>query len=227
MRYKVIASLVCIILLGLFSCKKSSLKSIDEGEIHYKITFHDRNAVLPDELMPNSMVVRFKNDKTLLEITSPIGNNGVFIITKPDNNQIQTFIRVLGMKYYYQGPANEIPPGINPMSNMDLKNTNEVVTILDLKCKKTVVTIPEKDFTYDLWYTEEIYIKDPNSYNPFKDIDGVLINFFFIMGDIIIEFEAEGIYFRPVPDKAFEKVQNFRRIDRKSMDDLIASMMSL
>lgn len=227
MRYKVFTFIVCIILLGLSGCNKSPLKSIDEGEIHYKITFHDRNAVLPDELMPSSMVVRFKNDKTLLEITSPIGNNGVFIITKPDNNQIQTFIRILGMKYYYQGPADEIPPGINPMSGMNLEYTNEEATILDLKCKKTIVTIPEKDFTYDLWYTEEIDIKEPNSYNPFKDIDGVLINFFFIMGDITIEFEAEGIYLRPVPDNVFEKGQNFRRIDRKSMDDLIASMMSL
>ena len=48
-----------------------------------------------------------------------------------------------------------------------------------------------------------------------------------MMGDIIIEFEAEGIYLRSIPDKAFERGENFRRIDRKSMDDLIASMMSL
>ena len=216
-----------MILVGLTGCTKSPLKSIDEGEIHYKITFHDRNAVLPDELMPSSMVVKFKDDKTLMEITSPIGNNGVFIISEPDKNQMQTIIRVLGMKYYYMGTTDEIPPGINPMNNMDLETTNQVSKILDLKCRKAIVRIPEKDFTYELWYTEEIDINNPNSYNPFKDIDGVLINFFFMMGDIIIEFEAEGIYLRSIPDKAFERGENFRRIDRKSMDDLIASMMSL
>lgn len=216
-----------MILVGLTGCTKSPLKSIDEGEIHYKITFHDRNAVLPDELMPSSMVVKFKDDKTLMEITSPIGNNGVFIISEPDKNQMQTFIRVLGMKYYYMGTTDEIPPGINPMNNMDLETTNQVSKILDLKCRKVIVRIPEKDFTYELWYTEEIDIKNPNSYNPFKDIDGVLINFFFMMGDIIVEFEAEGIYLRSIPDKVFERGENFRRIDRKSMDDLIASMMSL
>jgi len=219
--------LFLIIILGISGCKESSLKSIDEGEIHYKITIHDRNAFLPDELMPNSMVVKFKDSKTVMEITSPIGNNGVFIITEPDKNQVQTFLRVLNMKYYWEGPADEIPPGINPMEDISIKNTSQVSSILNLKCHKAVVSIPEKDFTYDIWYTEDLNIKHPNGSNPFKDIDGVLINFFFMMGDAVIEFEAEGLYQRPVPDKVFEKNGDFRRIDRKSMDELITSMMSL
>jgi len=227
-RYTFIAfCLILIILPGLSSCKELSLKSIDEGEIHYKITFHDRKAILPDELMPNTMVVKFKDDKTIMEITSPIGNNGVFIITEPDKNQIQTFLRVLNMKYYYEGPADEIPPGINPMEGMDIENTLYVSNILNLKCRKAIVRIPEMDFSYDIWYTEDLGIKKPNFSNPFRDIDGVLINFFFLMGDAMIEFEAEGIYQRPIPDKVFEKGEDFRRIDRKSMDDLIASMMNL
>jgi len=226
-RYKVFTYVVCLILVGLAGCNKSPVKSIHEGEIHYKITFHDRNAVLPDELIPSSMVVKFKDNKTLMEITSPLGNNGVFIITEPDKNQMQTFIKILGMKYYYLGTADEIPPGINPMNNMHLKTTSQESSILDLKCMKAVVSLPDKDFTYDIWYTKEIDIKNPNSFNPFREIDGVLINFFFMIGDTIIEFEAEGIYMHQIPDKDFEKGENFRRIGRKSMDDLIASMMSL
>lgn len=203
------------------------MKSIHEGEIHYRITYQERNAILPDELMPGSMIVKFKDDKTVMEITSPIGNNGVFIITEPDKKQIRTFLSVLNMKYYYVGPSGEIPPGINPMESMKIEETGQVATILDMECRKAVVSIPEKDFTYDIWYTENLGIKKPNSSNPFKIIDGVLINFFFMMGDAMIEFEAEAIYQKPIPDRVFEKGEEFRRIDRKSMDDLIASMMSL
>ena len=211
----------------LSGCKIPSLKSIDEGEIHYRIIFHDRNAVLPDELMPSSMIVKFKKDKMIMEITSPVGNNGVFIISDPETEQIKTFIRILGMKYYYVGTFDEIAPGLNPMTNMDIRKTNQVTSILDMECRRAIASIPEKDFTYDLWYTKDIDIKNPNIYNPFRDIDGVLINFFFMMGEVTIEFQAEGVYMRVVPDKAFQKGENFRRIDRKSMNDLIASMMSL
>ncbi len=216
-----------MILGGLAGCKKSTLKSIDEGEIHYKITFHDRNAVLPDELMPNSMIVKFKDDKILMEITSPIGNNGVYNIIDPEKNQVKTYFRVMGMKYYFIGSADEVPPGIDPMENIEFDATDQESEILGLKCKKTTATIPETGYKYDLWYTDEIDIKNPNNSNPFKGIDGVLINFFFVMGDITVEFEADGIYIKQISDKSFEKGENYRRIDRKSMDDLIASMMSL
>lgn len=228
MRYTVISLFsFLLILTALSGCKESSLKSFDEGEIHYKIIFHDRNAVLPDELMPNSMIVMFKDDKTLMDISSPVGNNGVFIVNEPGENQSRTFLRVLGMKYYYQGTADEIPPGIDPMKSMSLEMTNQVSSILDIKCKKVIIRIPEKDFSYDIWYTDELEISRPNDSTPFKEIDGVLMNFFFLMGDIMVEFKVDGIYERPVPDKVFEKGDDFRRINRSSMDKLIASMMNL
>jgi len=227
-RYRVISLYsFLVILAGIYGCKESSLRSFDEGEIHYKIIFHDRNAILPDELMPNSMVVTFKGNKTLMEISSPVGNNGVFIVNEPDKDRSRTFLRVLGMKYYYEGTANEIPPGIDPMKGMSVEITNQHTDILDLKCNKAIIKIPEKDFTYDIWYTDELKISNPNDSTPFKDINGVLMNFFFLMGDIMVEFQADGIYERPVPDKIFEKGDDFRRIDRSAMDGLITGMMNL
>lgn len=216
-----------MILVGLSGCKKSAFKSIDEGEIHYKIRYVDRNAVLPDDLMPDNMVVKFKNNKILMEIMSPIGNNGVYNIIDPENKEIRTFFRVMGMKYYYMGTTDEIPPGIDPMSDMDIEYTSQVSTILDFECRKAVIRLPGRDFNYEIWYTDEIDINNPNLSSPFESIDGVLMNFFFLMGDIIVEFDAEAIYLRDVPDKDFEKKENYRRIDRKSMDDLIVSMMNL
>lgn len=183
---------------------------------------------MPDELMPNSMIVKFKDNKILMEITSPIGNNGIFNIINPKENQIKTYMRVLTMKYYYQGSTDEVPPGIDPMSDMVILHTDQSSVILGLQCKHATATLPESGFTYDIWYTNEIKLANPNNSTPFKEIDGVLISFFYRMGEMIIEFEADGIFERPVSDKAFELSDNsFRRVNRESMDDLISTMMSL
>lgn len=227
MKHKVIICLFCIILAGLSGCKESALKSIDEGEIHYKIRYVDRDAVLPDDLMPDNMIVKFKNDKILMEIMSPIGNNGVYNIIDPEQKQISTFFRIMGMKYYYVGTTEEVSPGIDPLPDMKIEYTDKVSRILDFECRKVIVTLPERDLYYELWYTDEIDIDSPNLSSPFEAIDGVLMNFFFYMGDIIIEFDAEAIYLKDIPDKSFETKENYRRIDRKSMDDLIISMMNL
>ncbi|MFP4488650.1 MAG: hypothetical protein ACLFN1_05040 [Bacteroidales bacterium] len=227
MRHKVIIYLFCMSLVVLSGCKESAFKSIDEGEIHYNIRFVDRNAVLPDDLMPDKLVIKFKDDKILMEIESPIGNNGVYNIIDPEKKEIKTYFRIMGIKYYYTGTTDEIPPGIDPMSDMTIEYTDQSSTILDFECRKAVVNLPGRDLSYGLWYTDEIDIDSPNLSNPFQGIDGVLMNFFFLMGDIIVEFDAEAIYHRDVPDKDFEKKENYRRIDRKSMDDLITSMMNL
>ena len=227
MNHRVVICLFCLILVGSHACKKSPFKSIDEGEIHYKISIQNRNAILPDEFMPTHMIVKFKDDKIMMDISSPVGNNGISNIIYPGKNEIRTFFRVMGIKYYYLGTTDEVFPGIDPMPDMEIENTGQVSTILKLECKKSVVTLPEKDFSYELWHTEDIDIDRPNIASPFEDIKGVLMNFFFLMGDMTVEFEAEAIYLQPVPDKVFEEKENYRRISRKSMDELIASMMSL
>lgn len=225
---KYIAFLLSIItLLGLAGCEKSSVKTIDEGEIHYKIIYNDRQGAFPEELMPNMLIVKFKNDKSIMEITAPIGKNGIYNLFDPGNKTNNTYISFLGLNYFYIGEPGEIPPGIDPMEDMILEKTDDVKDIGGYKCKHATAKIDGLDRTFDIWYTTEIDLSKPNSSTPYKELDGVLLNFFYRMGEMIVEFEAKGIYQRPVPDRDFEKGDEFRRIKREDMDSIISKMMSL
>jgi hypothetical protein len=216
-----------IIISFLSSCDKSSVKGLEEGEIHYTINYIGRKGSIPKDLMPNSMVVKFKNNKILFEITSPIGNNGIFNIVDPDEQKIETFIRLLGLKYYYIGSTGEVPPGIDPMINMELTKTDRKSEIFGLECYHAKAVISDEDYSYDIWYTNEIGLDQPNDSTPFSALDGVLMNFFYKMGEMIVEFEAQAIYIRPVADKDFQKSDKYRQIDRQKMDEIISKLMSL
>lgn len=227
MKNYIVSLFSIITLLGLAGCKKSSVKTIDEGEIHYKIIYNGRQGTIPEELMPNTLIVKFKHDKSIMEITAPIGNNGIYNLFDTDNNINHTYISFLGLKYYYIGETGEIPPGIDPMEDMVLKKTDKVKDIGGLLCKHATAKLDGIERTFDIWYTSEIYLTDPNCSTPFKELDGVLLNFFYRMGDMIVEFETEGIYQRPVADKDFIKDNKYRRIKREDMDSIISKMMSL
>ncbi|MCD4769837.1 MAG: hypothetical protein K8R35_06700 [Bacteroidales bacterium] len=227
MKNYIASLLTSITLLGLTGCNKSSVKTIDEGEIHYKIIYNGRQGNMPEELMPGNLVVKFKNDKSVMEITTPIGNNGIYNIFDPDNGTNHTYISFLGLKYFYIGETGEIPPGIDPMEDLVLKKTDKVKNIGGFQCKHATAEINGIKRTFDIWYTSEIDLSDPNSSTPFNELDGVLLNFFYRMGEMIVEFEAEGIYPRPVPDKDFYKGDKYRRIKREDMDSIISKMMSL
>jgi len=216
-----------ITLTGLIGCKKTSLGKFDEGEIHYKIIYNNPGGTIPIDLMPNTMIVKFKNNRRIMEITAPIGNNGIFNYIDPDEEIMSTYVKFLNIKYYFEGETGSSTPGIDPMKNLRLEKTGQVSNISGLNCKHVLARIPGMDRDFDIWYTDEIDIDDPNNSTPFSKIDGILLNFFYKMGDMIVEFEASNVYERPVPDKDFEQSDKFLRISKEDMDNFISKMMAL
>jgi len=222
-----IIALSFLFIFGLADCKKSSGKNFNEGEIHYSISYIGRQGSVSDALLPDMMVVKFKDNKVLMEIMTPIGSNGVFNIIDPAQNRIDTYMRLLGMKFCYYGEYGEIPPGIDPMKDLVIEQTGEEKEIFGLNCMKAKGSLAETEYEFDLWYTDEIGITDPNFSTPYSSIDGVLMTFFYRMGDMIVEFNAEGIYTKSVSDKDLIVEEDYRNIDRKNMDSIISKMMNL
>ena len=70
---------------------------------------------------------------------------------------------------------------------------------------------------FEIWYTNEIKVKNPNASTPFSEIDGVLMSFFFFLGPAELHFDAETVYKKEIPDEAFERRNRFIRYrERKS-----------
>jgi hypothetical protein len=62
---------------------------------------------------------------------------------------------------------------------------------------------------------------------PFNEIDGVLLSFFFFMGKSEMQFDAETIYEKEIPDKTFERRPKFKLVNKVSMDKIITDMVNL
>ncbi|MCA1756975.1 MAG: hypothetical protein LC649_05910 [Bacteroidales bacterium] len=227
MRYIRIILLALIVFSGLEGCKQSGLKNLDEGEIHYSIKYTGRQGTVSESLMPDNMIVRFRNNRILMEIVSPVGNNGIFTLIDQENNTMETFISLIGMRYVYRGVVGEIPPGIDPMSDMIIEKTTRTKEMFGLECKHAIARVPGTDFSFDLWYTSEIKLHNPNVSTPFSSIDGVLMLFFYRMGDVLVEFEAQGIYNRTISDKEFDIGDKYREIERAPMHSIISRIINL
>ena len=218
MRYIRIILLAIIVFSALEGCKKSGLKNLDEGEIHYSIKYKGRQGTISEALMPDNMIVRFRNNKILMEIMAPIGNNGIYTLIDQESNSMETFITLM---------VGEIPPGIDPMSDMIIEKSSLTREFFGLECKHATATVPGTDFSFDLWYTTELGLHNPNISTPFSSIEGVLLLFFYRMGDVIVEFEAQGIYNRSIPDKELTVGDKYREIERAPMHSIISKMMNL
>jgi len=217
---------VTITLIG-YSCGHEGRKNINEGEIHYSIEYFGSMGSYK-EMMPKTLIVSFKEDKILFDISAPIGNSGIMNLSNPEKGIFDTYISLLTMRYYYPAKPGEIQPGFDAMEGMIIRKTQKISQICGFNCKNAEITLPgDQGNVHQVWYTDEIKIKNPNNSNPFSEIDGVLMSFFFFMGDAEMQFNAESVYRKEISDKVFERKEKYKRISREEISNFIDKLISI
>ena len=224
-RLSLTAALVLVISS---SCRERGGKYINQGEIHFSIEYIKSAGTMSAELKPRNLVVSFKDNKILFEILSPIGNQGIINIDNPKSKIYDTYVSMLGVRYYYPGSEGETDPGFSSMDGMEITKTDKTTMICGYNCKNAEVTFPSnRDKKYSVWYTDEIKVSNSNANNPYNSIEGVLLSFYYILGNTEMKFEAETVYKKEIPDKIFERRPKFRPVSKKDMDKIITDLVNL
>ncbi|HQG76725.1 MAG TPA: hypothetical protein PLS58_04500 [Bacteroidales bacterium] len=210
------------------SCKKNGSGNLDQGEIHYHVEYPENSTILPPELMPKAMVVSFKDNNLLFELISPFGNSGITNLSNPSKKIYDTYFSLFTIKCFYPAKPGETYPGFESMEGMQITKTPKTAIICGMHCKNAEVTVPSvPGRKYNIWYTNEIPVSNPNASTPYAEIDGVLMSFFYLMGKSEFHFEAVNIYRKKIPDEAFDRRSRFNEVSRTDLIKFISKMVSL
>lgn len=210
-----------------YSCKQRGGKYIDQGEIHFNIEYVGSFGSVPIEYLPQNLIVSFKQDKILFDMTG-FGKSGILNLSNPEKGYFDTYFSLLTNRYYYAGTSGEIYPGFDIMKGMKLKKTPKTSVICGYNCKNAEVTFPSKgEKVYEIWYTNEIKVKNPNASTPFSQIDGVLMSFFFFLGPAELHFDAENVFSKQIPDETFDRREKFQRVTKEEIAKFIDKMISM
>ena len=209
------------------SCLIKGSKFIDEGEIYYSIDYSGTIGAMPKEILPKNLIVSFKDNKILFQMLSPIGNSGIINLSNPKKDIYDTYFSLFTLKYYYAAKQGEMYPGFEAMDGMEIIKTEKTAVICGFNCKNAGVSFPDdRNKIYDIWYTNEISVKNPNASSPFGEIDGVLMSFFFRIGHSELSFNAENVYKKDIPDITFERREKFKRSSREDIIKFINTMLT-
>jgi hypothetical protein len=210
-----------------YSCKQRGGKYIDQGEIHFNIDYIGTFGGMPKEVLPQNLIISFKKDKILFEMTG-FGKSGILNLSNPDKGIFDTYFSIFTNRFYYEGQAGESYPGFEAMDGMILTKTSKTSVICGYNCKNAEVTFPaDRAKVYDVWYTNEIKVKNPNACTPFSQIDGVLMSFFFFLGPTELHFDAENVFSKEVPDITFERREKFQRVSKEEIIKFIDKMIRM
>jgi hypothetical protein len=223
------ALLSAILFIFVFTaCNESGVKSLHQGEIHYDVQYEGHVTLMPKDLMPKNLIVLFKDDNIIYELVSPFGNSGIINLSNPSKEIYDTYLSLFTIRYYYASKPGELYPGFEAMRGMEVRKTSKTAEICGFKCKNAEVTFPfDRSKVYNVWYTEDIPVKNPNASTPFSEIDGVLMSFFFFIGRSEFHFEAQNVYKKDIPDETFERKEKFKQVSKKDINKFINKMVSL
>ncbi len=210
------------------SCSRPGGKSIHQGEIHYDVQYEGHVTLMPKDLMPKNLVVLFKNDNIIYELVSPFGNSGIINLSNPSKEIHDTYLSLFTIRYFYPSKPGELYPGFEAMRGMEVTKTSKTLVLCGFKCKNAEVTFPyDRSKIYNIWYTDEIPVRNPNASTPFNQIDGVLLSFFFFIGRSEFHFEAQNVYKKDIPDETFDRKAKFKQVSKNDINKFINKMVSL
>ncbi|MFN5416346.1 MAG: hypothetical protein ACK5B9_04765 [Flavobacteriia bacterium] len=194
-----------------------------EGIITYAIDYPEsKDNFFLYHVLPKELKTSFKGDKMELKIQKAIMENTIIIDNK--SKKIAAFNNFEGM-FCSELDANDIQKIINKHPNYKITFTNEKDTLIGFNIKKAIAVDPKKpQEKIEIWYTEDIKLKNPNWFNGFDKIPGVMLKYSIVQYDLKMEFVAKKFEAVTISDSVVSLKRKGTKIPHSEYDKMIQDL---
>ncbi|MGM0497855.1 MAG: hypothetical protein ACQESJ_08060 [Bacteroidota bacterium] len=217
-----------ILLLSLSQCKDAPFQSdnIKEGYIEYDIEYLDDSIdVFIENFLPEKMKIIFDDHNTQNQLKCMGGVFNLTNIKQYEEGTNITLVDFIDKKYKYTEKNDEASLFFRQPEDIIIQDTDSTKEISGITCKEAKVTIPSDNpknkEQFFIYYTDKIDIKGFNNQTPFESIDGVLLEFQLDFYDIPMKFTAKKIKQTDIPPEEFEIPEEYKKINKKTMKEII------
>lgn len=192
---------------------------ISEGVITYLAEVMDTESPMAS-MAPSKMKIKFKNNKSSAEMSAGMGMLTTSFISDPETKTFTQLIRFLDKKYSVIQNAAEIKKE-NELFNLEIIPTKETKIIAGYKCNKVIVHYKGGEPSdYEVYYTTDLDIKNPNFANPYFNIDGILMEYKIKKFGLEMKFTATSVVKEEIENSTFELPPDYKQISVEEMTDL-------
>lgn len=231
MRYSAmrISGFVSIILIIFtLSCDNLGFSGkLSEGTVEYDIVYLQDEKDNPlISLLPTTMSFKFKDDLSIQKIEGWMGIFQMAGIADRGNNKRDAILKIMNEKYYYETTMDGPPFGFDEMPDFKLKDSDSTKTIAGYLCKRKDVFVGDSaKAAFSIYYTDQIELENPNCNNPFKMVDGVLLEFQMSFQKIPMKLTAKKVTKEEIPDDEFNIPEGFSKVPMEKMQETISNLM--
>ena len=204
-------------------CGNSDDKFLDEGIIEYDAAVVDQSNPMAN-MAPSKMTITFKKNKSSAEMSAGMGLFSTSFISDPEKKTLTQLVKLLNKKFSLVQTDADIKKE-NESYPIEVKELTETKMIAGYKCKKAHVIVKTDDPTeFDIFYTKDLNIQNPNFANPFYMVDGVLMEYQMKKFGLEMKFTAKVIKKEDVDDATFEVPVDYKKISAQEMRELFEGL---
>jgi hypothetical protein len=217
-----------ILLLSLVSCNKiADPNKISQGIIEYDIQYDkDLQRQVPTFLMPKKMTMKFNRQYSMNQIEGFMGLFSLTNISNSKGNKHTTLLKIFEKKYSYVGSRKDKPSWFDQMDDLEIIATGEKKTIAGIECQGASIKLQGEEMVlFDVYYSNEFNIREPNFANPYHDIEGVLLEFVLYVSGIRMHLVAKSVKNTEVGNDHFTVSPDHQAISKAKMEEFIAALL--
>lgn len=220
---KYVFRLITILTLPILFAGKCEDKAagITEGVITYDISYpRPIEDKWMEKLMPSEMEMEFKNNKINTELTFGLGMIKIGYITNTEDKHLHELLKFMRNRNVSHRGVKQVEDLISQIPAHHITLETDTKSIAGFLCHKAKVKVdsPIEPYTYDLWYTDQIKIKDPNWCTPFRDVPGVLMEYRVERFNVIMHFTAVEVEKTEIQDTEFLVPKKYEEISIEAME---------
>ncbi|MDH4471168.1 MAG: hypothetical protein QE487_01090 [Fluviicola sp.] len=183
---------VALLLLLVIAGCSNEPRVVTQGKIIYAIDYpnHKDNFFLYS-ILPKEMEVNFKDGK----IQSVIKKANLIneLLVDCNDKSFSAYFKYGDEAVNVTLTETDVNSMLVDQRKYTIKMTNEKDTMAGFNVKKAIATsVTDPSDKIELWYTNEIQVKNSNWYNPFKEINGFLLAYSIDRYGIRMDFKAKG-----------------------------------
>lgn len=214
---------------GVLTLFTSCKKGVNEGTLTYAIEFNEQEKAERQiiGLLPETMKYYYKNGSSSMEI-SAFGMFRTAYISNVKEKTNSVLFYFMPKKYTCKAKFGEKMIGFDPLPGIILTPTDDEKEILGLTAHKIHVSFEDKSKEeYDIWYTKDLNVHAPNWHTPYKDVDGVLLDYRIALKDISMHISLSEISENVVDSTKFYVPKDFVNVDVDTMNAIFDEYLKM
>lgn len=198
-----------------------------EGIIYYDVSFPFLEGNILQNVFPEEMKLAFKDDRMYGEIRSLGGIAKTSFISDNNKQEIYQMLKNYSEHTYIKLDKRGVHDFLRDQPKVRYEKTSDSVDVAGYRCAVTIAHfVIDSVPPIELLHTNEIDIKNPNWYNPFHEIDEVLLGYEVEQFGMRMKLVARQVKKREIDEAKFILPEKYVEVTLDDLREELQTMLS-